>query len=160
MILEFIFGIIIALIVQNTKVILGIYSLFIGILLFLSGIYLSNSEFNLFENHYVLFNRVVLFGVPSFFILLGIISLELNYNIPINKYIVLLGEASYTLYLIHLPLIVAALKILNKLNFKNNWLIYFYLFFLLILVTLLSCFVHLKIEKPLIKLINQRSSKI
>jgi Predicted acyltransferases len=63
--------------------------------------------------------RVVLFGIPSF-IIITIFSLSsINDNKAINKVLIQIGEASYTIYLAHMILIWSALKYSSHFKMMN-----------------------------------------
>ncbi|EHT7647760.1 TPA: acyltransferase [Escherichia coli] len=64
-------------------------------------------------------DRVVLFGLPSFFIVTFFSLSDINSSKIINKILIQLGEASYTIYLAHMVLIWSALKYSSKLKMLN-----------------------------------------
>ena len=99
------------------------------------------------------YKRLLIFGIPSALIVLAMLNLEKNDAITIPKFWILLGDASYVLYLIHFPIML----LMNKLpqifgyNFTANQEInYSYLIILTIIIS--SIIVHKYIEKPLSKL--------
>jgi len=96
------------------------------------------------------YQRVLTFGIPSSLILIAFLNLEKNNAIHFPKFTIILGDASYALYLVHFPMML----LLNKLpqilgyNFSANQEVY-YSYLIIILVIITSIFVHKWIEKPL-----------
>ena len=66
-----------------------------------------------------------------------------------------LGDASYSLYLIHLPIVAAFFKILAKLNIENTFILYGLSIGLFVGLCVLGIFIYNKIEKPLIHRLNK-----
>jgi peptidoglycan/LPS O-acetylase OafA/YrhL len=114
-VIDFILGMISALIYisltnNDVKISLKVSITFI-VLLMTCVSYLVTERANL--------DRVVLFGIPSFFIV-TIFSLSvINNDKIINKVLIQLGEASYTIYLAHMILIWSALKYSSHLKILN-----------------------------------------
>ena len=98
------------------------------------------------------YKRLLIFGFPSALIVLGMLNLEKNDAIKIPKFWVLLGDASYVLYLIHFPIML----LMNKLpqifgyTFTANQEIN-YSYFIILTIIFVSVIVHKYIEKPLSK---------
>ncbi|MBK6634348.1 MAG: acyltransferase [Chitinophagaceae bacterium] len=106
------------------------------------------------------FRRVLLFGIPSFLIITGIVSYELNKMVKVPGILVSLGEASYSLYLLHLPVMAAGVGILAKLNLQAGMEIHAAVIVLLIGVCLGSILFFKWIEKPLISRLNRSGTKL
>lgn len=97
------------------------------------------------------YNRVILFGIPTAIFIFGI----LYSRISVNKLLVFLGDASYSLYLIHGTIIAGLIKVISKLHLAN----YFANFVGAISIfaatlAIASCF-YLFIEKPMLKILNK-----
>jgi exopolysaccharide production protein ExoZ len=100
------------------------------------------------------FQRVLTFGLPSGFILLALLNLEKDGIISFPKIFLMLGDASYALYLIHFPMMLLMNKIPQMLGYKftaTQEINYSYLIIISIVIT--SFFVHKWIEKPIAKFI-------
>ena len=151
--IEFLLGILVVLFVDRFPQKWSNYFLIAGVSIFiLSAIFVDYGLF-IFHNNY---NRVVLYGFPSFFIILALVKKEFTSNIKVNKLFIKLGDASYSIYLFHLPIVAAFFKIIVKLPVTNH-----------LFLTLLSCGlfavicftgigIYKKIESPLIKWLNKK----
>lgn len=101
------------------------------------------------------YQRVLTFGFPSGLILLALLNLEKNNVISFPKFTIILGDASYALYLIHFPMML----FLNKLpqilgyNFSANQEVW-YSYFIILSIIITSVLVHKWIEKPVAKKLN------
>jgi exopolysaccharide production protein ExoZ len=86
--------------------------------------------------------RFVYWGIPSFLIVLSILLLE--DKIFHSKLLLYLGNASYSIYLIHLPALYILENTFNydKLNSSFYWQIFNF-----ILIIIFACLVHTYIEK-------------
>jgi exopolysaccharide production protein ExoZ len=150
--IEFLFGILVALIYK--KVNIGWSKIFIisGIILFLSSSFLyALPSFNMFG-----FNRVVFFGLPSLCLLLGCTSLENTMVLTPIKLITSLGDASYTLYLIHLPLIAFGLRIIKSFAINNTIFSQLISLGLVAFIVILSIYIYRFLERPLMQLLSSK----
>jgi exopolysaccharide production protein ExoZ len=150
-ILEFFMGVIAAVIIIRLPEKFGSTLVILGCITFLAGAVSTDLNYHLLPGS---FNRVVVFGIPAFLIITGLVKLELSRNIIVHNILLSLGEASYSLYLIHLPLVVAGIRIISRSNIENI----FTLHMLLLLLTGIICFVSLNfykwIERPIITKLN------
>ena len=73
--IEFFMGIAVALLVPLINISISKFLIVIGSILFIAAALISNLDYYLFKNG---FDRVIIFGIPSFCILLGVVRLELN----------------------------------------------------------------------------------
>lgn len=149
---EFLMGCIIAYYSLNKTMKYGYYSFLTGIIIFsASSLLVSSGIVNL--------HRVIQFGVPAAIITYSIVSIELNNGFSKNRLLSYIGDASYSIYLVHFPLLSLWVKVFNSLNIFNllNNLISSSLIILLTLVC--SCFFHELIEKPILRLINNIFSR-
>lgn len=150
--IEIYLGMLAGAIVSKIKVQNSFYILGVGALILVVSAVLTNSGYRLFLND---FNRLILFGIPSFFIVLGVASYETKFHVNANKTLLLLGDASYSLYLLHLPFVAAFVKLYPRLNIKTDWIYHILWFLLILIVCLLSVKVYQLIELPLIKKLNR-----
>lgn len=108
---------------------------------------------------YKIGNNIVSYGLVFSFLILGVVGVEENgLDFKKYKFLNLLGDISYSMYLIHFPLISIIMKIFVFIGLTN----YTYLgsvvaFFVTLLITVIvSVFFHKLIEKPLIKFFNRK----
>jgi len=154
--LEFLMGVIVAVLVQSKPRFNPFLMLGLGIAWFLAGAVLHNTNVTLIgpaSNQEL--SRVLLFGVSSFLIVYAVVTIELSRNIKVHPLLLSLGDASYSIYLIHLPIVSAYFKILNKAGISSPALVTVAAFVILLLVAALGIFVYNYIEKPLIKKLNK-----
>jgi len=154
---EFIMGIIAALIVSKIPSSAALWCLVGGTLLFIGGAVLQDTGHIIVHNG---FNRVILFGIASFFIITGLVKYELLHKVNVHNFLLQLGEASYSLYLLHLPLVVACIKIIAKLGVENNLLIHLLLLGTIIIICYGSILFFRFIEKPVINKLNSLGKSI
>lgn len=154
--IEFFLGVVAAVIILHIRQTAALPLIITGALFFLADGILYDQNIVLLPNA---FNRVVLFGIPSFLIITGIVKFELTRKLEVHNVLLLLGEASYSLYLLHLPLLVAAIRMISRLNIQNNIILHL----LLLLVVALICYISILffkwVEKPVISKLNARYKK-
>ncbi|MFD2056547.1 acyltransferase family protein [Mesorhizobium calcicola] len=100
-VLEFAFGIVIALLVERKMSVHGLRFVVVGIggLLIGAAYYHHQGGFKL-----PLIWRVICFGLPSAFIVYGFVAMEIRQAWTFSKGWIRLGDSSYSLYLWHYPL--------------------------------------------------------
>ena len=155
--IEFLLGVFIVLIVDRISKRWIWPLLLAGTGWFLASAYIVDQgiyEGNVHLSH--ILNRVVLFGFPSFLIILALVKMELHDTIRVKKILLYLGDASYAIYLIHLPLVVAFYKVITKLEIQNKYLLLLLNCLLFCAICFIGIISYLKIEKPLIKKLNHR----
>lgn len=81
-----------------------------GIIQEVNAIAIGNTE--------LLITRVIFTGLPCLAVVLGAASLDYQGRIQIPAVLALLGNASYSIYLVHSPVISACTQILAKLNLE------------------------------------------
>ena len=149
--IEFFMGVLSVALIPRLPQKFAIPFVFGGILLFIaSAIFFSHQRQVTNDD----FNRVIMFGIPSFLIIAGLVKYELLKVINIHNVLLLLGEASYSLYLLHLPLIAISVKILAKLQIQSALALHLIILLLVVLVSALSIYFFKWIEKPLINALN------
>lgn len=134
--LEFLMGVIIAHLhlkakVKQPRLILGA-----GVLLTVVSWYLHSDA--------VAIHRVFLYGIPSFLLILGAVTINKEKKTILTK----LGDASYSLYLIHYPILSVINKIFLKLHVYQI-AGYFVAFVVTIAITItIGYLFYLFVEKP------------
>ncbi|GAB3908244.1 acyltransferase [Larkinella knui] len=147
--LEFCFGVVAYLLTRRytfkiSPVVMGIAT---GVFL-LTGEWVDPSEIWL---------RIWGFGLPATVILLGLVQREIAGKFYIPSWLLKLGDASYILYLIHIPGIMILTQALMILGFSQYVVVANFL--LLGAMAWFSWQLHYYIERPLLHWINYRRSK-
>ena len=127
--------------------------LVLGVILFIIAAVFTNNGNFILKNDY---NRIILFGLPSFIIIISLVKYELNKQIYIPSIFLKLGDASYSIYLFHLPLVAAFFKIVTKLHITNYLLTLLLSGGLVITICYAGIIIYNKIEIPLIKWFNKK----
>jgi peptidoglycan/LPS O-acetylase OafA/YrhL len=154
--IEFLLGVFVFLIAEKIPGKLVWPLLLAGIALFLTGAFIYNNNIHiLYSQANMVLNRVLLFGLPSFLIISALVKMELNKTIQLNRIFLYLGDASYSIYLIHLPLVVAFYKVIARFGINNAWLMALLNCLLFVAICFIGVLCFLKIEKPLIKKLNR-----
>jgi exopolysaccharide production protein ExoZ len=102
------------------------------------------------------FIRVLLWGVPSAILSLGFIFLEKVSirNYFSNRFVLLIGNASYSIYLIHITIFVLIAAFIKRVSFMKTIAFEYgdaLLFFNISFAVICGCLFHLGIEKPLLR---------
>jgi exopolysaccharide production protein ExoZ len=154
LILEFFLGVAIVYIlnkVDKNHVIGFAFLLILSIFFFIYIDYLSNNHIIVINKH----NRVLNFGIASFLLILSLILIEKFNDIKTFKILIILGDSSYVLYLIH-SVILSFLD--NQLILSEKLLILnkeFSTILACLFIVVLSVIIHLIIEKPMLKYFNK-----
>ncbi len=149
---EFFMGVLAAILIPRIPPGFSLPLMIMGGFLFLAGGIFTDQQLRLLPGT---FNRVVLFGIPSFLIITGLVKFELSKNITVHNILLSLGEASYSLYLLHLPVIVACMKIIAKFNIHNNFILHGLLLFMIVIICYASILFFKWVEKPIISKLNK-----
>lgn len=97
----------------------------------------------LFDSHL----SVIFIMIAAFLVMIGL-HLESKNKLPLNKLFLLIGESSYSLYLLHIPLMEAIGMLVTKMDSENNQFINVALtLFMVIFVVGLSILNYLFFEK-------------
>jgi len=109
------------------------------------------------EQGYYVVPRVLLFGIPSLFILYGLVQLEQNGLVATRRFSLATGGASYALYLCHVLFFVATMKLgLNRFLFDfPAWQVQTFFAVYVVLIVTFSTVYYQMIEKPLHRLFKQ-----
>jgi exopolysaccharide production protein ExoZ len=117
--------------------------------------------FLLLPRHNMSSGRILIWGIPSALVVLAAVFLEDHIGKLWPKFILLFGDASYSLYLIHGPCLYVLLRIFETLGiarfgvlrWQDEWLIGIVSLIVCIAVSLL---VYFWIEKPLLRFLGQK----
>lgn len=104
--------------------------------------------------------RSFAYGIAVALLIVGLSALELQKRLRIPQPLVLLGGASYLLYLVHVPALLilgSSERHLHLLRFAPAWL----LATVFIAITIAGAvLMHLIVEKPLLRTIRNGTAKI
>jgi len=152
--LEFLLGCISAHIVVNNHIqkqgifiIIGLMGFVISWILTINGLLTKSSAFSILG-----------YGISSTFLIVGSSSFELSRKLCAPKQLIILGDASYSIYLIHAPLISLMFKIFVSVHVMDYLGYFFTATVTWILALLLGCLFHYRIEKPLQIYLRKRLS--
>lgn len=139
-IVEFFLGCLIAVLYREYpqkywKLILGI-----GLLLF------SFSWIYIWQTGDLLISRLLFFGVPSTLIIYGTLYIDWK----VQKILSYLGDASYSIYLVHGTLMAISSAVLSQLGFAPYLGNFFGAMLIFILGTVGGCVFHSMVERPLL----------
>ena len=149
--IEFLLGITVVFLLDKFPKKWSLPLLSTGLLLFITSALFFNNGMFFFNSSY---NRILMFGIPSFIIILGMVKYELSANIKTAKLFLHLGDASYSIYLFHFPIIAAFFKIMVKLPVTNHLLLVMLCIVLFSFICFAGIIIYKKIESPLIKWLN------
>lgn len=161
-ILEFILGVIICGIYINTKVIpvsISSLSLSVGLITWVILIFYGYGDVWLYKNVLngeLSYKRFLLWGIPCSLIVAGCVFLEKSSkykNAWNNKWIGFIGEASYSIYLVH-PLVLLLLELLYKVS-SFSIPPDIRIIFQIVTAIIISVGFYFSVEKPFINVSNK-----
>ncbi|WHX65544.1 acyltransferase [Peribacillus frigoritolerans] len=103
--------------------------------------------------------RVILWGIPSALLLYGLVIKDLTLTKSPPKFLLFLGDASYSIYLTHIVGILFSVKVVEYLNLES-FTIHFFMPLLFLILIVIGCLFHVLIEKPLLKVLHKSNTKI
>jgi peptidoglycan/LPS O-acetylase OafA/YrhL/glycosyltransferase involved in cell wall biosynthesis len=146
--LEFALGCLSAYLIAQSAIREGLFLLVLGVSLF--------AFYGIHQTDQATLERVIFYGVPSMLIVLGAASLDLRRSFTLPRLFPYLGDASYSIYLIHYPYLSAAFKLVLTMNLVDR-LGYFSTISLLISSAIvIGCLTYSLIEKPLLSFLRQK----
>lgn len=155
--IEFFFGVGIAIIVKKMPFRFALPVAVLGTLLFLLSGILENGGYRIFDHA---FNRVIYYGIPSALLITGLTRYELeNKFIQPSALLLSLGDASYSLYLLHLPVMAASAKLLTRYAATGTVISHIMMLIMIAIVCVVSILFFRYIEKPLIRFLNSKVKK-
>ena len=95
----------------------------------------------------------VLFGVPFSLLVLGAVLLERQGKVVLPRWMIMLGDASYSIYLVHNPTISITSRLIGKFSILRRW--GFGMLTGIVVSIIAGILYHLLIEKPLIRLFRR-----
>jgi exopolysaccharide production protein ExoZ len=147
--LEFALGCLAAYWVLGERVKLGIPYLILGAVSFVTS--------GLFDNYTNLeIPDVIAYGLPSMLIVLGAAFTDLNQGWQIPAWLKQLGDASYSIYLVHYPCLAATFKLAIALNIVGLLGNFLTLSLLTVIAIIAGWLTYLYLEKPLITRLRRK----
>lgn len=154
LVIEFFMGVLAALMLRKFPTRYSRPAVLAGIALFVVGSILEYQKNGLFENPVT--GRVFFYGTASFLIILGLANIDLHRaSGKVHSLLLSLGDASYSLYLLHLPIIAASAKVIQKFNF-NIYLNHAAMFGVIVITCVASILFYKLVEKPMIRFLNRK----
>jgi exopolysaccharide production protein ExoZ len=103
--------------------------------------------------------RLVNFGIPAFLLVLGIVSLDMKYEIAYPDLFIKVGDASYTLYLSHILIISASGKLYQAMGLNEILSNFVFIMGMLALCVLSALLAYQYIELPLLTCVRKGLKK-
>lgn len=152
---EFLLGCVVAYSVKKFNIKFAEPILMLGVISFLSSWIFIN--LGIFDKFSVL--RILCFGFSSALIILGAASIDLkrDYSFTV-KPLAVLGDASYSLYLTHIPIYTVINKVFLVCNLYNILGLWITTTLLVISTIILGCVFHKLVEKPLLLALKNNPS--
>lgn len=96
------------------------------------------------------------YGLGSFLLLAGLLTLEHTYTLRLPRPLVLIGDASYVIYLVHLPAMLLFSRLVERLFPVYSMTVSLLCLSFVVAITTLSIGIHRWIEKPLMRAILKK----
>nr|WP_255639987.1 acyltransferase [Pseudalkalibacillus hwajinpoensis] len=109
--------------------------------------------------HFTQVNFMFMYSVFSMFILIGIIGMERNFSYKLPASVTLLGDASYSIYICHGPLIQLYMLIFLWMNLDDMFNLLFLMVGTIVLSTVSSMIIYLTLERPMTKYLQVKLLK-
>ena len=126
------------------------WALGIGAALLLSAAYWTN------QAHVASEHQLLLAGLGSFFLLIGLVQLEAAGSLRVPGWLNLLGDASYSIYLIHFPLLSLVMRVVSPASRRLPVPLWIWFTLLAVFATGAGVVFHLVIERPLLRRFSGR----
>lgn len=97
--------------------------------------------------------RIIKCGLPAIMIVFGVISLDSRNPVPKIRWLKLLGDASYAIYLVHFLAWLVVSIVVAKLGWQLNQVTYVVTVFTAIIAGVAT---HLLVEKPIAQFLSRR----
>ncbi len=94
-------------------------------------------------------DRMSTFGVLAALLIIGSASIDLNDSPKVPKILTYLGDASYSIFLVHSPIVSAATKVVQKANLGKYYDGFFAPALIVLISVVAGCLFYSLIEKPL-----------
>ena len=105
------------------------------------------------------FGRITTFGVLAALLIIAATSIDLKDSPKIPDLLIFLGDASYSIFLTHVPVISAITKIVQKVNLEKYFDGFFAPALVAVFAVVFGCIFYSLIEKPLTVFLRQNIVK-
>lgn len=95
-------------------------------------------------------HRILSYGFASFLIVIGSVARELGGRLTVPRFLTYLGDASYSIYLTHLPLLALAASLALKLHIVSRLGHFVTVLLMIATATAAGCCCYAFIEKPML----------
>ncbi len=163
---EFGFGCLAAYVVTKYRVKYGMLILTLGITLFSLSSIVNVSTVNAIVTDPLLAFRTripmedeygfIYYGIPSMLILIGSAALDLSRDIKVPSPLIYIGNASYSIYLVHATAINILTLIIAKIHLEQAFQSSISQLVILAIAFLAGCIFHSYIEQPLLVIFKKR----
>lgn len=96
------------------------------------------------------------YGIGSFLLLAGLLSLEQARTVKLPRWLVLSGDASYVIYLVHVPIMLPFSRAVARLFPTYTPTVSLLCVSFAVVITLISIGIHQRIEKPLMRYLSEK----
>jgi peptidoglycan/LPS O-acetylase OafA/YrhL len=165
---EFAFGCLAAYIVTKYTIRQGIFFLMLGLVLFIfsatadvqiRNTIADNISASIYQRAFEIPSpindlTVIYYGIPSMLIILGAAALDLSKQIRVPNLLLYLGDASYSIYLVHGSVINISTNLIAKMNLQYLFQNDFSSLGIMLLSLVSGCLFHSYVEKPLLSVIK------
>lgn len=102
-------------------------------------------------------STTVLFGVPSAFIVYGAASFDIRQQFHYPRLLTFLGDASYSIYLVHSNVIFNGMKVIVALGLQPLFSNVIGMIVFVAGAVAVGCLFHLFVERPLLKRFRRKN---
>jgi len=160
--LEFFAGCLLGWFFQTQRIKYVSVVLFIGLALLIGAIYVQEAVIGMSligSDHLIL--RIIIFGSSAVLLLATVIELEMRGRVLLKKFSIILGGASYSIYLSHTIVIalVFAFGLQNWILHNSNWP-GLWIFLLMLLTVFYSIIHYIWIEQPLMSMAKRLQKRL
>lgn len=128
------------------------FYLIAGFVWFATAAVFDASLFKYFGNTH----RILSYGFPAFLIVVGSVTQELEGRLTVPRLLTYLGDASYSIYLIHYPLLSLTAKLVLKFHIVSLLGPFTSVILMIVLVTAAGCCCYSFIEKPMLETLRKK----
>lgn len=156
--IEFLLGVLAAYIIYKYRISYGIQLLYAGFFLYTLSTIL-NTHHNFLPRYHV-----IAYGIPSTILVIGAVALEMSKSVTIPQILILLGDASYSIYLIHgfvinnITKVALKFKIIDLIS-QNTLTFSLFAILNVVIAVIVGCFMYLYIEKQIISIMKPTITK-
>ncbi|MED4224246.1 acyltransferase [Neobacillus cucumis] len=145
---EFLLGSLIAYLIINKRLTSAKVTIIVSILL-LTVSWITAFNYNIGPY------RLLFWGIPSALLLYGLVIRDITLNKKTPKFLVFIGDASYSIYLTHIVGLLFLIKLLDSINVSTST-IYYILPVCVVIIVTAGCFFHILIEKPILRAFRKK----